>query len=137
MRPFLLLFAFLFVGALAANAQLARKGTQQAFSTEGVNTIRFNIDPNQVEVRTTRGTRVLVEINVAINGTMPLLDYAIGTGRYNMTAVTEGSTLTISPNDRNQAIIIRGETIREELTYTIYMPEHLERNSTVATSTVE
>lgn len=135
MRQFLFILAFVGCFAVGAAAQSAKKGTHQAFLTEGISRVRINVDPSLIKIQPTRSTRVLVEANITINGSMPLLDYAIGTGRYNLTAVMEGDVLTITPNERKQAIIIRGEEIQEEINYTIYMPEHLEQKNT--TETVE
>lgn len=131
---FFLLFILAFILGTAVQAQSSRKSTQQAFVTDNINRIRFNIDPNNIEVKTTRGTRLIIEINVAINSSMTLLDYAIGTGRYNVEQVVEGDVMTINPSERKQAIMIRGQEIQEEITYTIYMPEHLEQKNTATSA---
>ena len=136
MRSFILLFALIWCTGLAATAQSsAKSSTHQAIVTDGVKTVRFNIDPSLVEVRSTRSTRVMVESNITMNASAALLDYTMKTGRYDLVPVTVGDVMTISPAERKQTIIIRGEIITEDVTYVIYVPEHLEQK--IAPTVVE
>lgn len=126
---FLLLFCTLFGTALWAQA-VVKKGTHQTIPVpEGIQTVRVNLDPELVQVRTTRSNRIIVESTVSMSGSMALLDYTIGTGRYNMITVTEGNVLVIAPAPRKQDIIIRGEVMQESIHYTVYIPETLEQKA--------
>lgn len=132
---FLLPLLLLIIGwANKTEAQTVKSGTHQAFTTDNIRIVRFNIDPALIQVRSTRSSRVLVETTIGINGGPALLQYAIGTGRYNLEAITEGDILTLTPAPRKQDIIIKGEVIQESINYIIYLPEHLVQNTSSQTN---
>lgn len=102
--------------------------THQAFETDEISKVRFNIDPDIIEVRSTRSSRVLVETTIEMNSpSMPLLEYAISIGRYELESVVEDGVMTITPRPRTHAIIIKGKEIKENLKYMIMIPEVLKQ----------
>ncbi|MCH2044921.1 MAG: hypothetical protein MK212_12455 [Saprospiraceae bacterium] len=106
------------------------KVTHQAFKTDEIVKVRFNIDPDIIEVRSTRSSRVLVETTIEMGSpSMPLLEYAIGTGRYELESVVEGGIMTITPKPRKHDIVIKGERVPENLKYVIMVPESLKQTS--------
>lgn len=106
------------------------KVTHQAFKTDEITKVRFNIDPDVIEVRSTRSSRVLVETTIEMGTpSMPLLEYAIGTGRYELESVVEGGIMTITPKPRKHAIVIKGQEVSENLKYVIMVPEALKQTS--------
>lgn len=135
MKPLALWFfalLFLLVAAMpAARAQggMVKRGSHQAILVpEGAALVRLEIDPELVEIRSTRSHRVIVESTISMSGSMALLDYAISVGRYEMEASLEGNVLVVRPKPFKQDIIIRGEVIRESVRYVVYIPEAMEQN---------
>jgi len=111
-------------------AQGVRRVSHQAFVTTEASSVRFQIDPSVVEVRSTKGSRVMVETNIHMNvKSMPLLDFAIGTGRYELESEMQGSILVITPKERVHPIMMKGEPVEETVTYILFMPDGLEEKA--------
>jgi len=116
-------------------AQGVRRVSHQAFVTTEASSVRFNIDPSLIEVRSTKGSRVMVETNIHMNvKSMPLLDFAIGTGRYELESEMQGSILVIKPKERTHPIMMKGEPVEETVTYILFMPEGIEQKNTDQTA---
>lgn len=116
-------------------AQGVRRVSHQAFVTTEASSVRINIDPSLIEVRSTKGSRVMIETNIHMNvKSMPLLDFAIGTGRYELESEMQGSILVIEPKERTHPIMMKGEPVEETVTYVLFMPEGLEQKNTDQTA---
>ena len=130
LRLILTCIAICFLGNCFAQLGHVQKVTHDAFTTDGIKKVRFNIDPNKIEVRTTRSTRVLVETSIRMNiDSEPLLDYAIQSGRYAFESEVQGDILLVTPIPQKHVIMVRGEEVEEIISYTIFIPERLEQST--------
>lgn len=100
----------------------------QAFSTDGASTIRINIDEDNIKIKETKGSRVIIETRISIS--LPnknLLDFIAGNGRYDLIKSYDTSTkeIVLSSKDHKNVLIVKGEICEEMLDYTIYIPPTL------------
>ncbi len=106
--------------------QASNKTSQIAILPTGVTKIRINAPSNRIQVLKTKGTRISIETAIRINaGTLPLLDYLIKSGRYELDVIVDGQTniLTLSPPKSNKVLLVKGEECQEAVTYKIHIPE--------------
>jgi hypothetical protein len=101
------------------------KTLHQTFTLDAAEKVSINVVAKKVEMKETKGSRILVETKVTIS--LPndrLLDFVCNSGRYDLIKIADASTreLTISSKKTNDILIIKGEECVEVLEYTIYMP---------------
>lgn len=112
------------------------KTLHQTFTLDAAEKVNINVVAKKVEMKETKGSRVLVETKVTIS--LPnarLLDFVCNSGRYDLVKIVDASTreLTISSKKTNDVLIIKGEECVEVLEYIIYMPTSVKfaNNSTL------
>lgn len=109
------------------------------FVLEGVNQVKLDLGSSQVDVRETKGSRVLVEITASANvPNESMMNFLVESGRYELLAETDLSngTLILSKKKDNNVIIIKGKECIEELSYVIYIPSSIKFiNATMTSST--
>ena len=112
------------------------KTLHQTFTLDAAEKVNVNVVARRVEMKETKGSRILVETKVTIS--LPndrLLDFVCNSGRYDLIKTIDASTreLTISSKKTNDILIIKGEECVEILEYVIYMPTSvkLANNSTL------
>jgi hypothetical protein len=130
----LLFFLYFFA---EAHGQASNKTAQIAILPAGITKVRINAPSNRVEVFKTKGTRISIETAVRINeGTLPLLEYLVKSGRYEMDVLVDGqiNILTLSPPKNNNVILVKGEECEEVVTYKIHLPETVMYVETLNTS---
>lgn len=118
-----------------ATAQ-STKTIHQTFALDGAHKVNVNVVGNSVEMRETKGSRVLVEVTVKLS--VPndrLLDFVVNSGRYDLDKILESATgeLTISSKRTNNVIMVKGKECYEELSYIFYIPASIKyvNNSTI------
>lgn len=105
-------------------SQVSKK-TYQTIIANNTEVIRINIKGATVELKETKGTRILVE--TAIKLSVPneaLLNFVIGNGRYELVQTkdeTKRELLLEGKKDKN-VILVKGEICAETVSYTIYIP---------------
>ncbi|WMX16278.1 hypothetical protein [Aureispira sp. CCB-E] len=105
-------------------AQVSKK-TYQTIIASDIDVLRLNIEDATVELKETKGTRILVE--TAIKLSVPndaLLNFVIGNGRYELVQtkdVSKRELLLETKKDKN-VIVVKGEICAESVVYTIYVP---------------
>jgi len=111
----------------------AQSGTtfHQVFNTDN-NTqkvlLNIKIPEENIEIRRTAGSRIMVETSVKISMVNDnLLNYLGNSGRYDLSsAYNEAeSTITLSEPKDNNVIIVKGQECVETITYTITIPESI------------
>ena len=103
----------------------------QAFSTDGASTIRINIDEENLKVKETKGSRVIIETRISIS--LPnknLLDFIAENGRYDLIKSYDTSTkeIVLSSQEHKNVLIVKGEVCEEMLDYTVYLPQQFVTN---------
>lgn len=101
------------------------KTIHQTFTLDAAEQVNINVVGKKVEMKETKGSRILVETKITIS--LPndrLLDFVCNSGRYDLIKTLNASTreLTISSKKSNDVIMIKGEECQEVLEYTIYIP---------------
>lgn len=117
-----LLFCWVCMGTIWGQVS---KTLHQTFTLDAAEKVNVNVVGRRVEMKETKGSRILVETKVIIS--LPndrLLDFVCNSGRYDLIKTTDATTreLTISSKKTNDILIIKGEECVEILEYTIYMP---------------
>lgn len=117
-------------------SQQVSKTIHQTFTIDGTEKININVVGSKVEMRETKGSRVLCEVTVKLAvANERLLDFVANSGRYDLDKVVDNATneLTISSKKSNNVIVVKGEEIREEISYIFYIPATIKfvNNSTI------
>lgn len=126
---------FCWLGCVVCFGQVS-KTLHQNFMLDGAERINLNLVAKNIELKETKGTRVLVVTKVTIS--LPnerLLDFVCNTGRYDLIATIDETTneLTISSQKTNDVLIVKGEECLSTLEYTIFLPSNVKfiNNSTL------
>ncbi len=138
MKHFFIFFTILCCSLCPKNtwAQLVSKTIHQTFTLDGAEKININVVGSKVEIRETKGSRILCETTVKLAvSNEKLLDFVANSGRYDLDKVIDNATneLTIASKKSNNVIVVKGEEIREELSYIFYIPTTIKfvNNSTI------
>jgi len=112
------------------------KTLHQTFSIDAAEKVNLNVVAKKIELKETKGSRILIETKITIS--LPnerLLDFISNSGRYDLIKTMDAATREISIDSKksNDVIIVKGEECHEILEYTIYMPEAIKfaNNSTL------
>lgn len=95
----------------------------------------------QVKLKETNSSRILVETTVKLpNVSNNLLNYLKTCGRYNLNVKedrTNSKLILDSSSNLNGKLIVKGEEIKEEISYTIYLPTDVLNNVRIGMQEVE
>lgn len=131
-QPFIttrLLFVSLFCLFLShlCLSQVSKK-TYQTIIANNTEVIRINIEGATIELKETKGTRILVETSIKLSvPNEALLNFVIGNGRYELIQTKDESKrelLLEGKKDKN-VILVKGNLCAESITYTIYVPSSM------------
>lgn len=124
-----LLFISLFYLSLShfCLGQVSRKA-YQTIVANNTDLIKINIEGAAVELKETKGSRILVETVIRLsvpNGA--LLDFVISNGRYELIKTENQSKreLLLEEKKNKNVILVKGEACTEIVTYTIYVPSSM------------
>lgn len=102
------------------------KKTFQTVIAENTETLRLDIKDATVELKETKGSRLLIETSIKLSvPNEALLNFVISNGRYKLTQTIDASNRELilgSKKDKN-VILVKGEICAEEVTYVIYVPK--------------
>ena len=116
----------LLVPALSvASAQSAAKTFSKSFNTTGKTTAVLDL-PGNVELKTWDNPTLRIEITVNLaSGNEALLNELASVGRYNLKATPTGTTLTIQSPNLQKQVRIKGEVLKEEVSFIVFVPKDL------------
>jgi len=100
----------------------------QIFKIDEAQSINIQINNPNLKIKYTKGTRILVETTVSISIENPtLLHFITQKGRYDLVSALDKSTkcLKILPKNERSLILIKGQELLEDISYTIYIPEEM------------
>ena len=126
MKSFLATTVFCFL-SLWAFSQNVTQTIHQAITATETQQVILQLD-GEVEIRETKGTRVLLESTVLLNvPNTALLDYLIGSGRYAIAQTIDeaAGTMTLTSKKRTNAVMVKGAECREEIKHVVYIPTHI------------
>lgn len=101
------------------------KNTHQTIITDNIESVRINIKDATVEIKETKGSRILVETNIVLSvPNEALLNFVIENGRYELVQIINATTrqLTIESKKDKNIIVVKGEACAERISYIIYVP---------------
>ena len=114
---------FLVIGGIQAQASLKFNET---FPSNNAVKINLDVENDKIEVKTIKGSRIVVETMITISSPNDrLLEFIAEGGRYKLEHhFDEGKNEMNLVSKKNKDIItIKGKEIEEHFTYTIYVPE--------------
>ena len=127
----------LWLGCLLPCAAQSSKVIHQTFTLDGAEKVNINVVGSRIEMKETKGSRILVETTVKLS--MPndrLLDYVANSGRYDLEKeLDEGKKeLILASKKSNNVLIVKGKECYEEISYIFYLPSAVRvvNNSTIS-----
>lgn len=99
----------------------------QVHEIHGLSSVDFQVDGLPHEVKSTKGTRILVDIIIHSNvQSEAVLNYLMKEGRYAMETIVDKTTqrLQFVPKELG-VLVIKGKPLVEEISYIFYVPEQL------------
>ncbi|MBV6440782.1 MAG: hypothetical protein EPGJADBJ_02454 [Saprospiraceae bacterium] len=111
--------------SLSAAAQSAEKTFSKSFNTESKGTINLDL-PGAIDLKIWDNPSIRVGITVSIpTGNEAMLGELARVGRYNLISKAEGDVLTITAPNMQKQIRVKGEELRETLTFVVFVPKDL------------
>jgi hypothetical protein len=123
---FLILSLFFALHSISV-AQSSSIKLNQTFSCRNINSIDIDVQNPNVELKRIKGSILVIEISVEISSTnFRLLEFVGNKGRYNMLGKidTETQQLRLQNPTMRDEIKVKGEKIKEQVRYTLYIPEN-------------
>lgn len=118
--------ALLLTFALSAFAQTTEKTFTKAFNTEGKTRIKLDL-PGAIDLKVWNNPTIRMEITVSLpSGNVSMLDQLSNVGRYNLAAQAKDETLIITAPNLAKVVRIKGEELRENVSYIIFVPKDLQ-----------
>lgn len=118
-------FLILLTLTLPLAAQSVEKTFSKSFNTESKGTITLDL-PGAIDLKIWDNPSIRIGITVSIpSGNTAMLGELANVGRYNLVSKTEGDVLTIMAPNMQKQIRIKGEELRETLTFVIFVPKDL------------
>jgi len=117
---------FLLAASLGASAQAtAAKTFTKSFNTENKGTIRLDL-PGEVDLKIWNNPSIRIEVSVSLpSGNSAMLNELATVGRYNMMAKPVEDVLVIQTPNMQKQIRVKGEELREVLSFVVFMPKDL------------
>ena len=118
--------AFLLAASLGASAQVtAAKTFTKSFNTENKGTIRLDL-PGEVDLKIWNNPSIRIEVSVSLpSGNSAMLNELATVGRYNIMAKPVEDVLVIQTPNMQKQIRVKGEELREVLSFVVFMPKDL------------
>ena len=132
------IFSIIILFALSFSNSYAQANLKfnQTFSSRNAVNINLNVESNDIVVKTIKGSRIVIEMLISISSpNTNLLEFIAKGGRYDLEKAfnDETQTLTLNAKKHKDIISIKGQEIREEVSYVIYVPEDTQRvNDTIS-----
>lgn len=106
-------------------AQSAEKTFSKSFNTESKGTIKLDL-PGAIDLKIWDNPTIRIGITVSTpTGNDAMLGELARVGRYNLTSKGEGDVLTITAPNMQKQIRVKGEELRETLTFVVFVPKDL------------
>lgn len=115
---------FLAIGITSSKAQ-ASLTFNQTFSTLNATTLELQLNTQNIQIKPTKGSRIIVEAAVKISSpNYNLLEFMHKSGRYELQQQMDSDrkALTLSLKRLSSVMVVKGEEIQETIDYTIYLP---------------
>ena len=115
----------LLAAATPLSAQTAAKTFNKTFNTDGQGTITLDL-PGTIDLKVWDNSTVRIEISVSLpSGNNAMLNELATVGRYNLVAKSTLTQLLITAPNMAKQVRVKGETIRETLTFVVFVPKDI------------
>ena len=112
--------------AFSAFAQTTEKTFTKAYNATGKTQISFDL-PGPIDLKVWDNSTIRIEITVHLpSGSMSILDQLANVGRYDLNAQSTDETIAISAPNLHKVVRVKGEELKEDVTYTAYVPKGTE-----------
>ncbi len=104
--------------------QVSQK-TYQTIVAGNAESVLVNIQGADVQLKETKGTRILVETLIQLSvPNEALLNFIVQSGRYELTQTMNAATreLAIESKKDKNVLVVKGQECHEQITYMIYIP---------------
>lgn len=109
----------------AASAQTASKTFNKSFNTDNRGTIMLDL-PGNIDLKVWDNPSIKFEISVTLaSGNGAMLNELANIGRYNLVSKSEGDVLVITAPNLQKQLKVKGEVLREVLTFMVFVPKDL------------
>lgn len=106
-------------------AQNSGRTFSKNFNTENKGTILLNL-PGAIDLKIWDNPTIKIEICVSLpSGNGGMLDGLVTAGRYNMSSKADGDLLSVLMPNMQKQIFVKGEELRETITFVVFMPKNL------------
>ena len=111
--------------SFATSAQTASKVFNKSFNTDNRGTIVLDL-PGTIDLKIWDNPSIKFEIGVTLaSGNGSMLNELANIGRYNLVSKSEGDMLTITAPNLQKQLKVKGEALREVLTFVVFVPKDL------------
>ena len=114
-----------FVLALTCSFAQVSEKTHQTIITGGAEVLRLDIKDAEVNLKETKGTRILIETSIKLSvPNEALLNFVIKSGRYELSQKYDAGTreMVIATKKDKNVIVVKGEECYEKVVYDIFVP---------------
>lgn len=119
------LIILLAIPMLSSAQSSVGKTFSKTFNTEDKGTIKLDL-PGNVDLKIWNNPTIRIEIGISLaNGNNSMVNELANVGRYNISSLAEGDVLHILMPNIQKQIKVKGEVLRENLTYTVFAPKNL------------
>ncbi len=106
-------------------AQTAAKTFNKTFNTDGQSIITLDL-PGTIDLKVWDNPTVRIEISVSLpSGNNAMLNELATVGRYNLVSKSTPTQLVITAPNMAKQVRVKGEIIRETLTFVVFVPKDL------------
>jgi hypothetical protein len=110
---------------LTAQAPNAVKTLAKSFNTNGKATLVLDL-PGTIDLKIWDNPNVKIEVSASLsNGSSAMLSELANVGRYNLVATPEGDAMTIRIPNLQKQVKVKGELLKENLTYVVFAPKNI------------
>jgi hypothetical protein len=110
---------------LVASAQMASRTFNKSFNTDNRGTIMLDL-PGTIDLKVWDNPSIKFEIGVTLpSGNGSMLNELANIGRYNLLSKAEGDMLIITAPNLQKQLKVKGEALKEVLTFVVFVPKDL------------
>ncbi len=118
----LTLICFFLTTVLVIAQTNVEKTLVKSFNLKGNNLVTLNLE-GDIEVKERPGEIMRVQMLIGVAGSNAMLKSLITAGRYNLELEESENGLIVSSPGLARKITVRGESLKENVSYVIYVPE--------------
>ena len=116
------LICFFLVNALAIAQTNVEKTLVKSSNLKGKTSVTLNLD-GDIQVKERAGEIMRVQMLIGVAGSNAMLKSLITAGRYNLVLEESENGLIVTSPGLARKITIRGELLKENISYIVYVPE--------------